>query len=155
MDDRQGASGHCETLNNLHQCKVLLQVHEGWPARAILHPQDIILRIDGSPCPSCITKLQSCLRGTAGSTVELAVQVAGSSSGEGVKGITIVRRLPKSNKKKEVCILESQKRASVDQTVQVTASVFEKLLKDAAAAGDDEMTAALQAQIRAERDNFV
>jgi hypothetical protein len=83
------------------------------------------------------------------------VQVAGSSSGEGVKGIKIVRRLPRSNKKKEVWVLELQRRASVDHTVQVTAAVFEKLLKDAAAAGDDEMTAALQAQIRAERDNFV
>ena len=66
-----------------------------------------------------------------------------------------MRRLPRSNKKKEVWVLELQRRASVDQTVQVTAAVFEKLLKDAAAAGDDEMTAALQAQIRAERDNFV
>ncbi len=83
------------------------------------------------------------------------MQVAGSSSREGVKGIKIVRRLPKSNKKTEVWILELQKRANVDQTVQVTAAVFDKLLKDAAAAGDDEMTAALQAQIRAERDNFV
>ncbi len=42
-----------------------------------------------------------------------------------------------------------------DQHVQVADAVFEKLLKDAAAAGDDEMTAALQVQIRAERDNFV
>lgn len=66
-----------------------------------------------------------------------------------------MRRLPRSNKKKEVWVLELQRRASVDRTVQVTAAVFEKLLKDAAAAGDDEMTAALQAQIRAERDNFV
>jgi hypothetical protein len=33
--------------------------------------------------------------------------------------------------------------------------VFEKLLQDAAAACDDLMIAALTAQIRADRDNFV
>jgi hypothetical protein len=42
-----------------------------------------------------------------------------------------------------------------DHCAQTAAAVFEKLLRDAAAAGDEEMTAALQAQMREEKSSFV
>ena len=86
------------------------QVHEGWPTRAILYPRDTILRIDALPCPSSLAQLQACLKGSAGSTVELTVQMAGSNSAEGVRVIRIDRRPPRQTKNAEVSALPLHQR---------------------------------------------
>ncbi len=120
-----------------------------------VHPADVILRIDGAPCPSDLPRLKHRLRGAVGSTVELTVQVAGSSSAEGVRAYKILRRVAMPTRKAEVSEKRMQPRLECDHRAQTAAAVFEKLLRDAAAAGDDEMTAALQAQMREEESTFV
>ncbi len=77
-------------------------MHEGWPAHTLLQPRDVIISIDGAQCPASLSKLRALLCGAVGSTVELNVQSAGSSTVEGVRSIKMVRRQPRLNKKAEV-----------------------------------------------------
>jgi hypothetical protein len=101
MDDRQGTMHHIPLYVEFI-VTAARQVHEGWSARAILHPRDTVIQIDGSPCPSSLAQLKACLLGCAGSTIELMVQLAGSSSAEGVRVLRITRRIPRPTKNAEV-----------------------------------------------------
>jgi hypothetical protein len=124
----------------------------------MLHVRDTIIRVGDLSCPETFSKLRDTLSGPIASSVELTVQMAGSSSEEGVRRIKIERSLPKATPQSEVrdCNFYVEKDSIyIHWHSQVAAAVFAKLLKDAAAAGDDEMAESLHAQMRAEREDFV
>ncbi len=72
-----------------------------------------------------------------------------------MRSYKIARRVAVPTRKTEVSEQCMQPLRACDHRAQTAAAVFEKLLRDAAAAGDEEMMAALQAQMQEEKSSFV